>query len=82
MRTDYSEEELRIAEIKIEKNVPRRPRYPHGAFATKAYQMEIGDSIFSEDDRVINGIMTSLNKMGRKIETRTEGNGRRLWRVS
>lgn len=80
--TDYTEEELKLNEVKIEKNIPMRPRYPRGAFMEIAEKMEVGDSFYTEDSRIINGVMTSLNKSGRTIQTRTEGKGKRLWRTA
>ncbi len=77
---DYTEEELGIANLVIEKNVPRRPRYPHGAFMAVAKKMQVGDSVLC-DSRQLTGLMQALNKLGAKVETRTEGEKRRLWRV-
>lgn len=81
MSADYTEEELGLGNIKIEKGVPRRERYPHSTFSKIAKQMEVGDSVFTKDDRVINGLSNAINKMGGAIETRTENDGRRLWRI-
>lgn len=77
--------EKKLQGLVIEKDVPIKERYPRNAFTKVAKQMEIGDSIFSADARVINGIMTALNKLGRSATTRAETKdgveGRRLWRV-
>lgn len=82
---DYTEEELGLQELVIEKDVPVRERYPRNAFTNVAKKMQVGDSIFSADARVINGVMTALNKMGLSATTRAETKdgveGRRLWRV-
>lgn len=81
-RFDWTAEELELEKVQIEKGVPIRARYPHGHFMEIAKKMEPGDSVFTKDDRVINGLTQSLNKLGRSITTRTEGEGRRIWRVN
>lgn len=77
--------EKKPQQLVIEKNIPVRERYPRNAFITVARQMEVGDSIFSTDNRVISAVMTALNKLGRSATTRAEVKdevqGRRLWRV-
>lgn len=77
--------EQKIQELVIEKGLPVRERYPRNAFTNVAKKMEVGDSIFSSDARVINGILGALNKMGRSTTTRTEQKngalGKRIWRV-
>lgn len=77
--------DIKLQEIAIEKDVPIKDRYPRNAFTNVARQMDIGDSIFSADSRVINGVMTALNKLGRSGTTRAETKdgveGRRLWRT-
>lgn len=79
--SDYTEEELSIKKLKIEKGVPMRARYPHGAFAALVRNMSIGDSIYCDDSRQITGLSLALNKLGMCYETRKEGEGRRIWRT-
>lgn len=77
--------EKKLQDLTIEKGVPVAERYPRNAFTNAAKRMEVGDSIFSTDARVISGIMTALNKLKRNATTRAEtkngAEGRRLWRV-
>ena len=77
-----SERAAKIQEITIEKNVPLSERLQRNTLVDVAKKMEVGDSVFSTDTRLINGIMTALNKSGFKASTRQEGEGRRVWRVS
>lgn len=86
---DWTEEELGLRSIVIDKKVPIRERYPHGAFARIAEKMKVGDSVSSNDSRVINGLRNALAKLGRKTTTRTEIKNRRkdaiagirIWRI-
>jgi len=83
MTMDATEEELELGKIVIEENIPMRERYPRNSFARIAEKMKIGDSIYTEDSRVIHGITSAINKKGGSVATRREGdNGRRIWRTT
>lgn len=78
---DWTKEELCLRKLKIDKNVPLRERYPHGAFKKIAEKMKIGDSILCDDHRQMNGICAHINKKGWHYQTRQEKGKRRVWRT-
>lgn len=66
--------------IKIDKGVPIPPRRA-GAHKYPWYDMEIGDSFFTEEEKVRAAASKIGPRTGHRYATRAEGDGYRVWRV-
>lgn len=69
-------------EIKIDKGIPIPAK---GAGRNRKYpfrEMEIGDSIFTEKLGTTSLIKNWESSTGFKFTTRSENNGRRIWRIA
>ncbi len=67
--------------VKIEKDIPV-PKYKIYGKKNDLQDMEIGDSIFVEDEQEKDSIRNAMRYRGLKPVCRKQNNGWRIWRVS
>lgn len=56
-------------------------KYPKSTCLDIVKEMQVGDSVFSSDSCVISGIVSALKSIGYAFTSRSEGDGRRIWRI-